>query len=98
MRNFQLPALCAGLLLASILMCVISFASDDSDGGSGKGIFRESRFIMGTAVEITVSQAGSGTAKRAMRAAFAEVERVDVLMSHFRPDSEVSQIKRQAGK
>ncbi len=60
-------------------------------------IFRQSRFTMGTSVEITVSQGASPKAEEAMEAAFREVERVDFLMSHYRPDSEVSQVTRNAG-
>ncbi len=33
-----------------------------------------------------------------MEAAFREVERIDFLMSHYRPDSEVSRISRHAGE
>jgi thiamine biosynthesis lipoprotein len=53
---------------------------------------------MGTAVEITVSQVEPKTAEEAMEAAFQEVERINRLMSHYRPDSEVSQINRHAGQ
>jgi thiamine biosynthesis lipoprotein len=61
-------------------------------------VFRQSRLIMGTSVEITVSQIDSQRAEEAMAAAFREVERVDRLMSHYRQESEVSQITRHAGK
>jgi thiamine biosynthesis lipoprotein len=54
--------------------------------------------IMGTSVEIVVSQTSSAGAEGAMAAAFREVERVDRLMSHYRPESEVSQITRHAGE
>jgi len=53
--------------------------------------------IMGTLVEITVSQTDSHRAEIAMAAAFREVERIDLLMSHYREGSEVSQISRNAG-
>jgi thiamine biosynthesis lipoprotein len=53
---------------------------------------------MGTSVEITVSQADSQRAEEAMASAFREVERIDLLMSHYRPESEVSKITRQAGE
>ncbi len=76
---------------------VISFAPA-ALGGSEKGLFRESRFIMGTSVEVTVSQAEAATAATAARAAFAAMERVNVLMSNFRPESEISEITRRAGK
>lgn len=53
---------------------------------------------MGTPVEVTVSQAEPARANEAVETAFREVERVDVLMSHYRPDSEVSRITRYAGQ
>jgi len=61
-------------------------------------IFRQSRLIMGTSVEITISQTNPQTAEEAMEAAFREIERIDFLMSHYRQDSEVSQISRHAGQ
>ena len=61
-------------------------------------VFRQSRMIMGTSVEITVSQTDSQRAEGAMAAAFREVERIDWLMSHYRQESEVSQITRHAGE
>ncbi len=61
-------------------------------------LFRQSRILMGTSVEITVSLVEPKTAEEAMEAAFQEVERINHLMSHYRPDSEVSQISRQAGQ
>jgi FAD:protein FMN transferase len=61
-------------------------------------LFRQSRILMGTSVEITVSRVEPKTAEEGMEAAFQEVERINRLMSHYRPDSEVSQISRHAGQ
>ncbi len=61
-------------------------------------MFRQSRMVMGTSVEITVSHPAGKQADQAMEAAFQEVERVDFLMSNYRPESEVSRITRSAGK
>jgi FAD:protein FMN transferase len=52
---------------------------------------------MGTSVEITVSRPQPARAEKAVAEAFRECERVDVLMSNYRPDSEVSRITRHAG-
>jgi thiamine biosynthesis lipoprotein len=62
------------------------------------GLFRQSRILMGTSVEITVSQVAQKKAEEAMEAAFQVVERINFLMSHYRPDSEVSRISRHAGE
>jgi thiamine biosynthesis lipoprotein len=53
---------------------------------------------MGTSAEISVSQAAPKKAEDALEAAFQEMERINVLMSHYRPDSEVSRIARFAGQ
>lgn len=66
--------------------------------GPGGQVFHQSRFIMGTSVEITVSQAEPAKAGGAVAAAFREVEGIDSLMSHYREDSEVRQITRNAGE
>ena len=58
---------------------------------------RASRIIMGTSMEITVSHPEAKKAEEAMEAAFQEVEKVNFLMSHYRPESEVSRISRNAG-
>jgi FAD:protein FMN transferase len=61
-------------------------------------VFRQSRMIMGTSVEITVSQVNSDVAGQAIDAAFGAIERVDILMSNYRQDSEVRRIVQNAGK
>jgi thiamine biosynthesis lipoprotein len=61
-------------------------------------VVRQSRILMGTSAEISVSRATPKKAEDALEAAFQEVERINVLMSHYRPGSEVSRITRFAGK
>jgi thiamine biosynthesis lipoprotein len=53
---------------------------------------------MGTSVEIAVSQTQAAKAEEGMEAAFREVQRIDLLMSHYREDSEISRVNRDAGK
>jgi len=53
---------------------------------------------MGTLAEISVSGADPKKAEEALEAAFLEIERVNILMSDYRPDSEVSRITRFAGQ
>ena len=85
-------------LLSTLLLSALFSPLDSLAQNQSSGVFRQSRIIMGTSVEITVSQADLKTAEKAMEAAFQEVERMDRLMSHYRPDSEVSQISRYAGE
>jgi len=91
-------ALCISILLGSILFLIPSFVQNASGQNLAQQLFRQSRFIMGTSVEITLSRAEPARAEEAMEAAFQEVERINVLLSHYRPDSEVSQITRFSGK
>jgi len=46
---------------------------------------------------MVIAQAPAPKAEEAMDAAFREIERLDFLMSHYRPESEISQITRNAG-
>ncbi len=80
-----------GLILLLFLIPTFSSAQDPP-------LFRQSRILMGTSVEITISQVGPKNAEEAMEAAFQEIGRVNRLMSHYRPDSEVSRITHHAGQ
>jgi thiamine biosynthesis lipoprotein ApbE len=61
-------------------------------------MYRQSRIMMGTAIEITLAQVDPHRAPLAMHAAFREIARIDLLLSHYREDSEISAITRQAGE
>ncbi len=52
---------------------------------------------MGTFFTATVWESDPAAARSALRAARAAVERVDSLMSTYRPESEISQVNAQAG-
>jgi len=82
------------LLLGFVLLLALPSLLSAQDAS----LFRQSRILMGTSVEVTVSQVDSKAAEEAIEAAFQEVERINRLMSHYRPDSEVSQITHHAGK
>ena len=49
---------------------------------------------MGTQVTITALHSDPGRAGRAVEAAFREIARLDALLSHYLPDSEVSRLNR----
>ena len=49
---------------------------------------------MGTFVRVVAVAADSNTAKRCIEAAFAEIEKVDKLMSYYKSDSEISELNR----
>jgi thiamine biosynthesis lipoprotein len=86
------------ILLGPSILSLLSLPLDSRSQGLEERVFRRSRMIMGTSVEITVSQIDFPQAEEAMAAAFREVERIDLLMSHYREGSEVSQITRNAGE
>lgn len=63
------------------------------------GTVRVERPLMGTTWEIEVPDHGNPEAARhAIDAAYAELERIDRLMSEWKPDSPVSKINAAAGK
>ncbi len=61
-------------------------------------LVRESRPIMSTIYQIAVATEDGPAVHAAMRAALDEVERLGVVLSEWREDSEVSAINREAGR
>ena len=55
-------------------------------------VVKEARSLLGTLVEITVIDPDESKALRAKDQAFAEIRRIEDLMSYYRPNSEVSRI------
>jgi thiamine biosynthesis lipoprotein len=96
-RNPQAAIRIFSLAAALLLLCLFAPSNLQAQPDKG-GVFRQSRILMGTSAEISVSRATPKKAEDALEAAFQEVERINVLMSHYRPDSEVSRITRFAGK
>lgn len=58
---------------------------------------RRTAFLMGTLVEITVADAPSQNNQEAITQAFAEMARIENLMSDQRPDSDVSRLNHESG-
>ncbi len=92
-RNHPWASFLGFLLFWLSVMAAMAQAQDGRDP-----VCRESRIVMGTAVEITIAQVDPQKAPAAMQAAFREIERIDLLMSHYREDSDVSRITRNAGE
>ncbi len=59
--------------------------------------FKESKFLMGTIVEIT-AVGNERVCQRSVRLAFEEIKRIDGLMNAHSENSEISRINRAAGK
>lgn len=66
------------------------------DAGGPERLYRADRPALGTTVAISVYAADSVLADVALEAAFAEIERVEQLLSDYRPTSELSRINRLA--
>jgi FAD:protein FMN transferase len=54
------------------------------------------RYAMGTMFEIVAYHDPRGEAERAIGAAMTEIERLDAVMSHYRPDSDLARLIRTA--
>ncbi|MBI4389213.1 MAG: FAD:protein FMN transferase, partial [Nitrospinae bacterium] len=61
-------------------------------------IERRSQFLMGTLAEISVRGPDRAKARDAMTLAFHEIARIEKMMSHRLPGSELSRLNREAGK
>lgn len=68
-----------------------------SEEGS-RELYKEARLIMGTYAEVSLYALNKEVAAEAIKAAFAEMERLDRLMSNYKSDSELSRINREAGR
>ncbi len=67
------------------------------DGNDAGGALRRTQVLMGTTLEIAVHARSSGVAQAATGAAFAEVARLEALLSAFRPESDVRRLNAAAG-
>jgi thiamine biosynthesis lipoprotein len=75
-------------------------ACDDltpSDAADLPRHLRAERRLMGTAFQVHAVHAGSAAACRAMHAALDEVDRLEALLSEYRPSSQIALINRAAG-
>lgn len=63
-------------------------------------LFREQRSLMGTAwsLEVPLNGHSEDEARRAVAAAYRELDRIEALMSEWRPESPISQVDAAAGR
>src|SRR5262245_38499018 len=74
---------------AVLLLLMPSFAQGET--------IHEVRMKMGTRFEITVVASDRAAGQVAIDAAYAEIDRVEALISEWKPESPVSEINRNAG-
>lgn len=78
-------------------LCIFSLMSS-SVSEAGEAIYKKSQRLMGTEMEITVVSADEKEAHKAIDAAFAEISRIERMMSAYMPDSPISMINKSAGE
>jgi len=71
---------------------------EDAEEAAAPVLVRSARPIMSTTYQISVETDRRQEAEEAIEAALDEVERLGVVLSEWRPDSEVSAINRAAGR
>lgn len=84
------PIPCLALLIA-LCIALISCETKERD------VIKRTQFIMGTLVEITVSETDKDLANKAIDKSFDEMSRLEKIMSTHLPASELSKLNRSAG-
>lgn len=80
-----------------LVLAVLALAGAPPSEGAEK-LYVRSRHLMGTPVEIRARGTDAGATQAAINAAFDEIARLELLMSHWRDDSQVARINAQAGR
>lgn len=85
------------IVFAALVAALYFFAPAKDKSGESIGrvdIDSGMREVMGTFARVVAVAADSNTAKGCIEAAFAEIEKVDKLMSYHKSDSEISELNR----
>ena len=94
-RPLQTLRLCGGIIaLFSILSLVLAFLPATSSHQQTR--YEDTRISMACAYSIAVYGEDESKMAEAVSAAFDEVDRIDRLMSHYKPTSPLSQLNRKA--
>ncbi|MFH1287285.1 MAG: FAD:protein FMN transferase [bacterium] len=68
-----------------------------SNSGCRENKIEDTKFLLGTIVDIKIYQTDKKTAKEAIKKAFYEIERINHVFSHYREDSFISKINKNSG-
>ncbi len=97
--------LVAATLIATAIVTTGASVSAERDergiGGASRAaehLAHVQRYSMGTMFDLFAYHASRETAEQAVDAAWAEIERLDRVMSHFRDDSDLSRLNREGGR
>jgi thiamine biosynthesis lipoprotein len=90
LRSCLLVALAPGVFAGVV-------AAQQADGGAALTLFHEVHRAMGSEFSIDLYAPDKETAEQWMELSFDEVDRIEDLLSNYRPTSELSRISREAG-
>lgn len=90
-------ALALGALLAACARATPAPPSPAPESSPRPPELRVSRLALGTLVEIVVRDPDAARGRQAIEAGFAEIERLEALLSEWRETSEISRLNRAAG-
>jgi FAD:protein FMN transferase len=85
-------------VVAGALGILLCSAVAAENGPSAEQLFKQSHAAMGTVFTISCYAANGAAADAIMRSAFDEVDRLDDLLSNYKPSSELSRISREAAE
>jgi len=89
--NRQNTRIAIGIVAAIALIAALCFwPTSHAEADSGH------RLVMGTLARVVAVAPDMRTAKQSIKAAFAEINKVDKLMSDYKSESEISQVNRDA--
>src|SRR5215204_103466 len=83
-------------LPAGLLLFACAAHLPAASAGAGLARFEESRVSMGSTYTVVAYGRAARQLPRAVAAALDEVDRIDRLMSHYKPDSPLSRLNREA--
>jgi thiamine biosynthesis lipoprotein len=86
------------LLLAPVVAVALVSCRAADDGDAAPGLLSRSHLSMGSPVTISAWTADEASAEKAIRAAFAEFDRLDALLSVWKPGSDVVRLNAAAGQ
>lgn len=79
-----------------LLLACLVLARTASTSGETPTALHQQRYAMGTMFDIIVFHDSRSVGERAVGAAFAEIDRLERVMSHYRSDSDLSKMNREA--
>jgi len=95
-RNGPLSAICFHILVCFLmLVCLITVFA--SSAVAKPQLFTRSQILMGTSFEMTI-EAEPAAAEQGFGAFFGEVRRLDKILSHYDPQSELSSLMQSSGQ